>query len=70
MAAATYQSVLTKARALSEDDRLRLVRELTAPVDHLVEPVSVLDLCGLGADLWQQVDAQEYVSQERSTWAK
>jgi hypothetical protein len=70
MATTTYQSVLTEARMLSEDDQLRLVRELTAPVNHPGEPVSILDLCGLGAELWNQRDAQEYVSQERSTWAE
>ncbi len=35
------------------------------------EPVSrtsVLDLEGLGREIWQGLDAQEYVNQERAAW--
>jgi len=32
------------------------------------EPASVLELEGLGAEIWQGIDAQEYVTGERSSW--
>jgi hypothetical protein len=32
------------------------------------EGTSLLALCGLGQEIWQQMDAQEYVRRERSSW--
>ena len=32
------------------------------------EPLSILDLQGLGRDLWDGVDAADYVRRERDTW--
>ena len=29
---------------------------------------SILELQGLGKDLWAGIDAQEYVDEERSSW--
>lgn len=32
------------------------------------EPLSILDLRGLGAELWHGVDAAEHVATERDAW--
>ena len=32
------------------------------------EPLSILDLQGLGKELWSDVDAAEYVASERDSW--
>jgi len=72
MGAASYEAALEMAQSLSKREKLRLIRELALESsDSTVTsgPVSILDLCGLGAEIWQQVDAQEYVRSERSTWA-
>ena len=29
---------------------------------------SIMELEGLGADLWKDIDAQEYVNKERESW--
>jgi len=29
---------------------------------------SIMELEGLGADIWKSVDAQEYVAKERNSW--
>lgn len=29
---------------------------------------SIMELEGLGADIWEGIDAQEYVRQERASW--
>lgn len=31
---------------------------------------SIMELCGLGAEIWQGVDAQQYVNELRSEWGK
>jgi hypothetical protein len=65
--ATAYEDALQMAASLSPDDRLRLLRELLA-LTATSEPTSVLELEGLGAEIWQGIDAQAYVTGERSSW--
>jgi hypothetical protein len=67
MAASHYQSVLELAESLSPTEQLRLVQELIARASE--ESASVLELRGLGAELWEQIDGQAYVESERSSSA-
>jgi hypothetical protein len=71
VAAASYESALQMAASLSREEQLRLIEELaarTAGVPSQEPPSSILELRGLGKEIWQGVDAQEYVRQERSSW--
>ncbi len=45
--------------------KLQKLEDLSAGEPHY----SVLDLKGLGKEIWQGIDAQEYVDQERSSWS-
>jgi len=59
------------AESLSLDEQLRLIQELTANAGNGASseaPASVLELRGLGKEIWQGMDAQEYVRRERSSW--
>jgi hypothetical protein len=53
---------------------LRLIRELTARTEGSKEKTgpekdrSILELSGLGAEIWNGIDAQEYVRSERASW--
>jgi hypothetical protein len=71
MATATYESALELARSLSSQEQLRLIHELSVQSTQFEETPkkrSVLDLCGLGAEIWEGIDAQKYVNEERSSW--
>jgi hypothetical protein len=69
MATTPYQSALELARSLSGEEQSRLIRELsTQPSSEAKRIVSILDLAGLGAELWGQMDAQDYVRSERASW--
>jgi hypothetical protein len=69
MASASYQQVLRVAESLSREEQLRLIQELA---DHAANAegttTSVMELCGLGQEIWQHRDAQEYVNSERASW--
>jgi hypothetical protein len=59
-------------RHLSRAERRRLLTLLThglalEEVDQTAER-SLLELAGLGAAIWQTVDAQEYVDRLRDAW--
>jgi hypothetical protein len=73
----TYQEVLnqilSQVQDLQPDDQLRLLEELAALVRQQItaseEPLhSFLELEGLGQEVWEGIDAQEYVNQERASW--
>ena len=49
--------------------RLHFVREGLSEHRHRGRPRrSILELQGLGKELWSDIDAQEYVDEERATW--
>lgn len=59
-------------RALSLRDQLHLAQRIIADAASIAEPKrqsrSLLELEGLGADLWGSVDAQDYVNRIRREW--
>jgi len=50
-------------RSVAQEVVHLLGRALEAP-----EPLSILDLQGLGKELWENVDAAAYVGRERDSW--
>lgn len=71
MAAYTYENALQIAESLSPEERRRLLEELKARVakDAPSEPKhSILEFRGLGKEIWEGIDAQEYVRNERASW--
>ncbi|MEG4573969.1 hypothetical protein QUA56_14920 [Microcoleus sp. N3A4] len=67
----TYSTVLTQVLRLAPDEQLRLISELLVYVRHRVQAQpkrSILELEGLGEEMWNRIDAQEYVNQERDSW--
>ena len=60
MATVSYQNALTMAESLSQVEQLRLIRELKARTGKgaFSEPKhSVMELRGLGKEIWQGIDA-------------
>lgn len=68
---ATYQDIRRQVENLSPNEQLRLLEELAIMVRRrvLVKPKrSIMELEGLGKEIWHGLDAQEYVNQERASW--
>ena len=62
--------IVREARALSVEERKQLIKLL---VDSLAEERpkkkrNLMELAGLGAEIWEGIDAQEYINQLRSEW--
>ena len=59
------------AKRLNLPEELQLLETLSRMVrDQVTEakPHSIMELEGLGAEIWRDVDAQTYVDQERTSW--
>ena len=66
-----YGQLLDRVQHLAPEEQLRLLSELAAMVRRRVgrpHRHSVLELQGLGKEVWDGVDAQEYVNRERASW--
>lgn len=50
-------------RSISQEAIRILAEALEKP-----EPLSILELRGLGKDLWRGIDAAEFVDRERKSW--
>jgi hypothetical protein len=71
VALTTYQEVLESAKRLRPDEQLRLLEDLAAFLQRRISMPprrSILELQGLGKQLWQGLDAQAYVDQELNAW--
>lgn len=67
----TYQELRRQVEKLTPDEQLRLLKELASLVGRRASPKpqrSIVELEGLGKEIWQGMDAQKYVDQERSPW--
>ena len=66
MAMSTYDQVLKMTKRLNLPEQLQLLETLSRMVrDQVTEarPHSIM-----GAEIWQDIDAQAYVDQERASW--
>lgn len=68
----TYDRTLDLARELALSEQLKLLEALTQMVrrqiDDSPKTYSIMELEGLGAEIWQDVDAQTYINEERASW--
>lgn len=72
MEMATLADVLRISEQLSPGDQLRLIAllsdRLRSEMDSNQEPIDMLTLVGVGAELWREIDADTYIDDERSSW--
>jgi hypothetical protein len=72
--AMTVEMLLEEIRTLSVAERKQLISAIvdtlteTPPTETARKKRSILEFEGVGAEMWQGVDAQEYVSQLRDEW--
>ncbi len=70
--AATLDEAIMVSERLSPSDRLRLIgilsERLRDELEQDVEPVDMLSLAGLGAEIWKDLDITTYLEQERASW--
>jgi len=65
--------ILDRVQSLTFDDQLRLLSDIATMLRHEGKATqrpkhSIMELEGLGKEIWEGIDAQEYVNQERDAW--
>jgi hypothetical protein len=67
----TYEKILDQVEHLSPDDQLRLMEQMVATLRRQMgtgEARRITELKGLGKEIWQDVDVQRYIDEERDSW--
>jgi len=68
----TYHDYVKGIQGLKPEEQLSLVEIISARLKKALGRKkgkhSVMELEGLGADIWKGIDAQEYVNEERGSW--
>ena len=64
----SIEEIIAAASRLTPEERARLIRALTR--DNREPKHHITELRGLGKEVWQGIDAQEYVDAERDSWER
>jgi hypothetical protein len=68
----TVDQVLDLSEPLSPPEQLRLigllVQRLRGQIQDTDEPIDILSTLGRGAEMWQEIDTDAYIEQERQSW--
>ena len=66
-----YQAVLNQAQRLSPEEQFKLLEDLVVMLRQRATSKpqhSILELKGLGKEVWEGVDVEEYIRKERGSW--
>lgn len=71
MSTTVYYEILDRVQHLTPADQLQLLEELAGIVRRQIATRpqrSIMELQGLGKEIWREIDAEEYVDRERASW--
>jgi hypothetical protein len=71
MSSDAYNEVLKQIQCLTPDEQRQLIKDIEAMLHRQNESKhrhSIMELKGLGKEIWEGIDAQEYVNEERRSW--
>lgn len=67
----SYDDCARSVSMLTQEEQLRLLELISANLRRNLKKRkkhSIMELEGLGAEIWKGMDAQEYIRRERESW--
>jgi hypothetical protein len=71
MLADSYQDILRRVQRLTIAEQNQLIEDIKRILrsNNVEEPLhSILELEGLGMEVWKGVDVEKYIEEERNSW--
>jgi hypothetical protein len=68
MSAQNIEALIEAAKLPNSEEQERLVRALTRNSNGSSRQRGITKLRGLGKEIWQRVDAQNYINAGRDSW--
>ncbi|MFL5691589.1 MAG: hypothetical protein ACJ795_07265 [Ktedonobacteraceae bacterium] len=69
----SYEEIRIQLRHLTLDEQLQLLKDLAELIRSQVishDRHSIIELEGLGKEIWSGVDVEKYIDEERNSWGK
>ena len=66
-----YRTVLDQALRLTSEEQLQLIEDIITVVRHQVRARhqhSIMEFEGVGKEVWEGVDVEKYIDEERNSW--
>jgi hypothetical protein len=67
-----YEQILSDIRALPLSEQLLLLEQTASLVRNrtacLSKPRSIMELKGRGRELWEKINVDKYIDEERASW--
>lgn len=68
----SYADYVEGIHNLNPEELVNLLEVISGTLKNMMKPNhakhSIMELEGLGAEIWKDIDAQEYVRKERESW--
>jgi hypothetical protein len=71
MSTHAYREALSRVLLLTPDEQLQLLADIVAMLRQQITAGpqhSIMELEGLGKEIWQDVDVEKYIDEERNSW--
>lgn len=71
MSTINTQAIYREISQLSNNEKIIILSKLLLEISTCIkkEPkLNIYDMKGIGKKIWEGIDAQEYVNQERASW--
>ncbi len=71
MQVTSYGKLLEEVEKLNQEEQLRLLEQIAVLIRSKATAKtrrSILELQGMGKNIWKNIDAQKYVDKERASW--
>lgn len=71
MASRAYNEILENIQKMAPYEQLQLLEELVKLLRHQIHPRSrrsLLELRGLGKEIWSGIKVKDYINRERNSW--
>ena len=68
-----YRTVLDQALRLTPEEQLQLIEDIITVVRHQVRARhqhSIMEFRGMAKQLWEGVDVEKYIDEERNSWER
>ncbi len=71
MASHSYKEILDNIQKMAPSEQFQLLEELVKLLRGQISPRSrrsILELRGLGKEIWRDIKVEDYISRERNSW--
>jgi RecJ-like exonuclease len=71
MSTYAYNEILNQVERLTPDEQRQLIKDIEAMLHRQAKPKhrhSIMELKGLGKEIWKDIDVAEYIREERASW--